>query len=137
MSNLECKIRPIIMNINRYEPLFYFYSILLNKCSGSCNDINNPYSKLCIPYVAKNMNIKVFNLMSRINETRHASWHRTCTCKCRLDADVYNDNHRWNSDKFRCECQEIIDKGRCDAEFILNPSICECECDKSCFLENI
>ena len=44
MSNLECKIRPIIMNINRNEPLFYFYSILLNKCSGSCNDINNPYS---------------------------------------------------------------------------------------------
>ena len=137
MSNLECKIRPIIMNINRNEPLFYFYSILLNKCSGSCNDINNPYSKLRIPYVAKNMNIKVFNLMSRINETRDAFWHKTCTCKCRLDADVYNDNHRWNSDKFRCECQEIIEKGRCDAEFILNPSICECECDKSCFLENI
>ena len=40
------------------------------------------------------MNIKVFNLMSRTNETRHASWHETCECKCRLDASVCNDKER-------------------------------------------
>ena len=65
MSNQECKVRPAVLNINSNEPLFYPYSILLNKCSGSCNDINNPCAKLCIlPNVAKNMNIKVYNLMS-------------------------------------------------------------------------
>ena len=71
MSDQECKVRPIIMNINSNEPLFYPYSIAVNKCSGSCNDTNNLYAKLCIPDVAEDMNIKVFNLMSRINETRH------------------------------------------------------------------
>ena len=71
--NQECEIRPVIMNINSNESLFYPYNILVNKCSGSCNDINNSYAKLCIPDVVKNMNIKVFNLMSRINETRHVS----------------------------------------------------------------
>ena len=45
MSNQECKIRPVIMDINSNEPLFCLYSILINKCSGSCNDINNPYAK--------------------------------------------------------------------------------------------
>ena len=63
MSNQECKVRAVIMNINRNEPLFYPYSILVNKCSGSCNNINDPYAKLFAPDVAKDMNIKVFNLL--------------------------------------------------------------------------
>ena len=78
------------------------------------------------------MNIKVFNLMSRINEIQHVSWHETCTCKCRLDASVCDNKQRWNNYKYRFECKELIDKGRCGNGFILNPSICECECDKSC-----
>ena len=91
MNNQECKIRPEIININSNEPLFYHYSIKVNKCSGSCNNINNPYSKLCVPDVIENMNIKVFNLMTRTNETRHIKWHETCTSKCRLDASVCNN----------------------------------------------
>ena len=78
------------------------------------------------------MNIKVFNLTSRSNETRHVSWHETCKCKCRLDTSVCNNKQRWNNDKCRCECKELFDKGRCDNGFIWNPSICECECDRSC-----
>ena len=43
-------------------------------------------------------NIKVFNLMSRTNETSHTEWHKTRKCKCRLDASVCNDKQRWNND---------------------------------------
>ena len=57
------------MNTNSNEALFYPYSVLINKCSGSCNDIDNPYAKLCIPDVLKDINIKVFNLMSTTKET--------------------------------------------------------------------
>ena len=71
MSNQNCKIRSEIVNVNSNEPLFYPYSIRINKCKGSCNNINNPYAKLCVFDVAKNINVKVFNLMSRTNETRH------------------------------------------------------------------
>ena len=39
---------------------------------------------------------------------------------------------KWNEDKCRCECKELIDKGMCDKGFIWNPSNCECEFDKSC-----
>ena len=49
----------------------YPYSILLNKYSGRCTNINDPYPKLCISDDVKNMNIKVFNLMLRFNDTRH------------------------------------------------------------------
>ena len=73
MNNQECKTRPVIMNINSNETLFYPYSIRLNKCSGSCNDINKFYAKLCVPDVVKNMNFNVYNQISITNETRSVS----------------------------------------------------------------
>ena len=47
MNNQECKIRTKIIDINNNEPSFHPYSIKVNKCSGSCNNINDPYAKLC------------------------------------------------------------------------------------------
>ena len=132
LNNQEYKGRPEIININSNEPSFYPYSVKRSKCSGSCNNINDPYAKLCVPDVVKNMNVKVFNLISRANEIRYIKWHETCKCKCRLDASVCNNKQRWNEDKCRCECKELIDKGICDKGFNWNPSNCECECDKSC-----
>ena len=69
--------------------------------------------------------------MSRTNETRHISWHKTGGCKCRLDASVCTDKQCWNSNKCGCECKELICKGMCDDGCIWNPGICDCECDKS------
>ena len=132
MNDQECKVRPEKISINSNEPSFYPYSVKISKCSGSCNNINDPYAKLCVPDVVKNMNVKVFNLISRANKIRYIKWHETCKCKCRLDASVCNNKQRWNENKSRCECKELTDKGLCDKEFNWNPSICESECDKSC-----
>ena len=60
-----------IINPNTNEPAFYPFQIKINKCSGRYNNINDPYAKLCIPDVVKNINVRVFNLMSRINGTKH------------------------------------------------------------------
>ena len=102
--------------------LFFPFSIKTSKCSGSCNNVNNPYAKLCISDVVKNFSVKVFNLMSRTNETRHTEWHETGKCKCRLDPSVCNNKQCWKEDKCRRECKELIDKGVCDIRFIWNPS---------------
>ena len=70
MNNQECKVRLEIINVNNDEPVLYLSSIKLSKCSGSCNNINDPYAKMCVPDVVKNLNVKVFNLMSRTNEDK-------------------------------------------------------------------
>ena len=70
---MQSKIR----NINSNEAVFFPFSIKTSKCSGSCNNINDPYAKMCVPDVVKNLNIKFFNLMSRANETRHIKSHET------------------------------------------------------------
>ena len=135
MNNQERKTRKKTININNVliEPVFYPFSIKVNKCSGSFNNINDPYAKLCVADIVKNINVKVFSLMSWSNQTKHIEWFENCKCKCRLDTSVCNNKQRWNEDKCRCECrEELSDKERCDKGFIWNPSNCNCECDKSC-----
>ena len=70
MKNQECKRRPQVVNVNSNNPIFYPFSIKTGKCIGNCNNINYPYAKICVPDVIKDLNVKVFNLMSRTNETR-------------------------------------------------------------------
>ena len=79
MNNQECKTRPQVVNVNGDEPVFFPFSIETSKCSGSCNNINYPYAKICVPDIIKKLNVKVFNLMSRTNETRFKEWHEAFT----------------------------------------------------------
>ena len=94
MSNQKCIVMSTVVDININDLSFYPHRVTVNKCSGSYNDINNPYSKLCVPYVVKDVNIKVFNQMSKTIETGYISLHKICACKCRLDTSVCNDKQR-------------------------------------------
>ena len=119
LSSQECEARTKIIDVNSNEPIFYHFSIKVNKCSENCNNMNDPYAKVCISDIVKNINVKVFNSMSRINETRHIIWHETCKCIYRLTASVCNNKERWNEDKCRCKCKEFVDKKVCDNDFFL------------------
>ena len=90
MNNQACKARPQVINANSNDP-YFILCIKTSKCSRNCNNINDPYAKICVPDIIKNLNVKVFNLMSRTNETRFIELHGTCKCKCRLDAIVCNN----------------------------------------------
>ena len=64
--------------------MFFPFSVKINNCSGSFNNINNPYAKLCVPDVVKDLNVKVLNLVSGTNETRRIEWHEIFKCSCRF-----------------------------------------------------
>ena len=66
----------------------------MSKCIGNCNDINDPYAKICFLDVVRDLNVKVFNILSRTNETRHIKLRETCRCICRLDSIVCNNKKR-------------------------------------------
>ena len=109
MINQECKVRPQIINVNGDDQVFFPFSIKTSKYSCSCNNINNPCAKLFVPDVVKNLNVKVFSLVSGTNETRRIEWHEMFKCKCRFNNSVSNNKQSWNDDKCRCECKELID----------------------------
>ena len=135
LINQKCMPRPKILNVNEGigEALFHWYNALVNKCSGSCDTLDNPMSKMCVPKIIKNVNMKVYNFLMRLNETRNVLWHESCKCVCRLNSSVYNSKQIWNSDTCRCDCHEdfagIIN---CTKGYTWNPSTCECQCNMWC-----
>ena len=127
--------RPKILDVNEGigEALFYPYNVQVNKCSGSCNTLDNPMAELCVPNVIKGVNMQVHNFLMRLNETRNVLWHERCKCVCKFNSSVCNNKQIWNSDTCRCDRNEdfagIIS---CAKGYTWNPSICECQCDKWC-----
>ena len=133
--NRECMPRPKILDVNEGvgEALFYLYNVLVNKCSGSCNMLDDPMAKLCVPNMIKRVNVKVYNFLMRLNETRNVLSHESCKCVCRLNSSVYNSKQIWNSDAGSCDCNEDFSgKMTCNKGYMWNPSTCACECDIWC-----
>ena len=123
MNNQECKVRPLVVNVNGDDTVFFL--IVLKQVNAVV------VTTISIIHAHKNLNVKVFNLVSGTDETRRIEWHETYKCKYRFERSVCNNKQRWNNDKCRCECKELIDKGVCDKGFIWNPKNCEWECYKS------
>ena len=71
--NRKCMSRPKILNVNEGvgEALFYLYNVQVNKCSGICNTLDDPMARICVPKIIKNINMKVYNFLMRLNETRN------------------------------------------------------------------
>ena len=91
--NRECMPRPKILDVNEGvgEALFYLYNVLVNKCTGSCNTLDDPIVRICVPNIIKNVNIKVYNFLIRLNEARNVSWHESCKYVCLLNLSVCNN----------------------------------------------
>ena len=106
--NRKCMPRPKILDVNEGvgEALFYPYNVLVNKCSGSCDTINNPLAKLCVPNIINRINMKVYNFLMRLNKTRSVLWHESCKCVYKLNSSVCNNKQIWKGDTCRCDCNE-------------------------------
>ena len=78
LSSQSCQTKPILFNINSNESIYYPFTVSVNKCGGSCNTIVDPYAQVFVSDKIKSMNVKVFNLMSGVNETRFLVQHEAC-----------------------------------------------------------
>ena len=61
LKNEESKVRKVIVD-NKY--MAFRYKIEIDRCVGSCNNLSNPHSKMCVPDIVKNITIKMFDLMN-------------------------------------------------------------------------
>ena len=81
------------------------------------------------------MNVKVFNLMSKVNETRILVEHESNKFKCGWNESVCNSKQKWNHNKCWCECKELDDWGSCKNDYLWNHSTCDCGCNKACKID--
>ena len=95
LKTQECKIRKVIID-NDY--MTFPYKIKVGKCVGICNDVENPYFKVCLPDSVKNIIVKVLDLISRKNVLKSVSFHESCKCSCLLDENVCNNKQKWNKE---------------------------------------
>ena len=124
-------IRPKILDVNEGvgEALFYPYNVLVNKCSGSCDTLDDPMARLYVSNIIKRVNMKVYNFLMRLNETRNVLWHESCKCVCKLNSSVCNNKQIWNSDTCRCDCNEDFAgimtciKGICGIQVLANVNV--------------
>ena len=131
VTNQKCTPRPKILDVNEGvgEALFYPYYVLVNKCSGSCDTLDDPMAKMCVPFIIKRINMKVYNFLMRLSETRNVLWHESCKCVCRLNSSARSSKQIWNSDTCSCDCNEdFAGIMTCNKGYMWNPSTWTCEC---------
>ena len=93
LNNQECKAIEVIVD-NKY--MTYPYSIKVNRCNSNCNNITNPYYRVCVPDITKNVTLKIFHLMTLTNKTKQIIIHESFNCICRLDLIVCSNKQKWN-----------------------------------------
>ena len=49
-----------------------------------------------------------------------------------MNESVCSSKQKWNQDECRCECKDLADWGCCKIDYIWIPSMCDCECNKAC-----
>ena len=111
------------MNPNEYSQEFHFYrfAVKLNRCVGICNSMNDLSNKVCIPNKTEDLNLSMFNMTTRINESKTLKNHISCECKCKFERKKSNPDQLWNNDKCRCKCKKhhISQK-----DYVWNPATC-------------
>ena len=96
LSNQKCMVQPSFINLhpNEYSQEFHYYSfvIKLHRCVGSCNTLNDLSDKICVPNKTEDLNLSVFNMITRINESKTLTKLITCKCDCRFEGRKCNSD---------------------------------------------
>ena len=114
MTNQECKVRPKIVNVNTDEPVSYPFSIKTTECSGICNNINDPYAKMC--KCKRRLDASIYNNKQSLNDDK-------CRCECKelTDKGICDKGSIWNPSNCECECDKS-----CDVVEYLDFENCKC-----------
>ena len=67
--------QPTLINLhpneNSQEFHFYPFAVKLDRCVRSCNTLNDLSNKVCILSKTEDLNLSVFNMITRMNESKH------------------------------------------------------------------
>ena len=124
-------VRPMLIDLN-LDKLLYPFIINMNRCDGSCSTVEDPFGRICVPNKMEDMNLKVFNMIKGINESKTLTRLISCDCRCESDGGKRNSRQKWNNDKCQCECKKPIKHRTCKEDYAWNSSTCACECYKDC-----
>ena len=101
LNNESYMISPTLIDLNPVELKYYPFIISLDECRGSCNFVDDLYIKICVPSKTKDINVKVFNMITNKNEAKTMVNHISCDYK--YSSATCNSDQKWNNETSQCE----------------------------------
>ena len=128
LCNQKCEIQPTFINLhpNEFDQEFYYYQfpVKLDKYAESCNTLNDLSNKVCVPNKTEDLNLRVFNIITGINESKTLTKQILCECKYKFDGRKCNLDQWWNNDKCWCECKK---RHVCESDYVWSLTTCNCK----------
>ena len=75
----------------------------------------------------KDVNVKVFNMITNKSGAKTFIKHISCDCKCKFHSITCNSNQKWDNESCQCECKNY---SMCKKDYSWNHSTCVCENSK-------
>ena len=95
-NNEPCMIRPTLVDLNRVDLKYYPFIISLDKRTGSCKSVDETSTRICVSSKTKDVNGKVFNIVTNKNEDKTMVNHILCDRKWKFNSTTCNSNQKWN-----------------------------------------
>ena len=76
LSNQQCTIQPILINLHPNEYISYYpFAVNIDRCTASCNNLNDLSNSVCVQNKTDDLNLNVFNMITRIIESKILTKH--------------------------------------------------------------
>ena len=98
----------------------------LYRCVRSCDTVNDLSNIKHFSNTIKNLNLSVFNMIARTNESQALIKHISYACKCKFHGRKCNSNQNWNNGKCRCRHKNRKEHYLCNKYYIWNSDTCSC-----------
>ena len=102
--NEGCKPRQVLVKTNPFdEPRFFPSMISLQKCSGTCDTLENPTGGICKSNSSTKIFVKAYDQLHNKVVALERNQDLSCVCACRFSENACHVDQKWNPEKCRCE----------------------------------
>ena len=109
----------------------YPFVVNLDRRNESCNTLNDTSSRICVINKIKVVNLRIFKMITGINESKTLTKHISYKCICKFDSRKCNSNQKGNNDKCQCEHKNLTEHHVCVKKVTFwNPVTCTSETGK-------
>ena len=70
-----CSLINLQPNEYCHKSHYYPFAVILGRCIGSCNSLTDLSNKICVPNETEDLNLGLFNMVTRINESKTLTRH--------------------------------------------------------------